>query len=214
MNEEETRPGADDDISEEPVAKAKKKKKEQPRGWKYEVIDLAKTFIVCLVVVLLLTKFVVHPVQVDGKSMYPTLEDRDIGVMNVFSAKFMGINRYDVVVVYNEEKDENWVKRVIGMPGDSIYAKDDVVYVNDQPIQEPYLDSEYVDSFRRDGLPFTQDFDKVIIPEEHYFLMGDNRPISYDSRYVGPFQKDEIRGKDVYVAYPFNHIKIVGNGGN
>ncbi|MCR0153794.1 signal peptidase I, partial [[Clostridium] innocuum] len=116
-----------------------KKKKEEKKGLKYELLDLVKTFVICFVCIFLLTNFVVKPVRVDGRSMDPTLEDGEIGLMNVFSAKFQDIERFDVVVVYNEEKKENWVKRVIGLPGDTIYAKDDVVYVNGMPIEEPYL---------------------------------------------------------------------------
>lgn len=210
--DEEKQPEADIEIPQEHLDQAKEKKEELQPGWKHEVFDLAKTFIICLIAVFLLTKFVIRPVQVDGKSMYPTLEDRDIGLMNVFSAKFLEIKRYDVVVVYNEEKSENWVKRIIGMPGDTISASEDKVYINGEAIEEPYLDMDYVNSIRNDGGYFTQDFDERQLGEDEYFLMGDNRPVSYDSRYVGPFTKDEIRGKDVYVVYPFNHLKIVGNG--
>ena len=68
-----------------------------------------------------------------------------------FLAKTQGIKRQDVVVVYNEETDENWVKRVIGMPNDTVYAKDDVVYVNDKPLEEPYLNTEYANHIRSQG---------------------------------------------------------------
>lgn len=191
-----------------------KQGKDKQKGWKHEVWDLAKTFIICLIAVFLLTKFVVRPVQVDGKSMFPTLEDRDIGLMNVFSAKFQEIKRFDVVVVYNEEKNENWVKRVIGLPGDRVSASDDQVFLNGEAIDEPYLNTDYVSSIRDKGDNFTQDFEEVELGEDEYYLLGDNRPVSYDSRYVGPFTREEIRGKDVYVVYPFNHFKIVGNGAN
>ena len=87
-----------------------KKKKEEKKGLKYELLDLVKTFVICFVCIFLLTNFVVKPVRVDGRSMDPTLEDGEIGLMNVFSAKFQDIERFDVVVVYNEEKKENWVK--------------------------------------------------------------------------------------------------------
>ena len=113
-------------IDEVDVENRSDKKKQ---GIKYELLDLLKTFIICFIAVFLLTTFVVKPVRVDGRSMYPTLEDGEVGLMNVFSAKFTDIDRFDVVVAYNEESGENWVKRVIGLPGDTVYAKDDVVYV-------------------------------------------------------------------------------------
>lgn len=189
------------------------KDKKAKKGLKYEVFDLVRTFVICFVFVFLITSFIIKPVRVDGRSMYPTLEDGEIGLMNVFSAKFQEINRYDVVVVYNEEKNENWVKRVIGLPGDTVYAKDDVVYVNGIAIDEPYLDSSYVKQIRSHGNNFTEDFDKVTLGEDEYFLMGDNRIVSYDSRKVGAFKREDIRGKDVYVLYPFTKIKMVRNGG-
>ncbi|MCR0505502.1 signal peptidase I, partial [[Clostridium] innocuum] len=128
-----------------------KKKKEEKKGLKYELLDLVKTFVICFVCIFLLTTFVIKPVRVDGRSMYPTLEDGEIGLMNVFSAKFQDIKRFDVVVVYNEEKDENWVKRVIGLPGDTIYAKADVVYVNCLPLDEPSLNNSYAKQIRSHG---------------------------------------------------------------
>lgn len=181
------------------------------QGIKYELIDLLKTFIICFIAVFLLTTFVVKPVRVDGRSMYPTLEDGEIGLMNVFSAKFLDIERFDVVVVYNEESNENWVKRVIGLPGDTVYAKDDVVYVNGLPIEEPYLDTDYVNQIRERGDYFTQDFDKITLGEDEYFLMGDNRIVSYDSRRVGPFKREDIKGKGIFIVYPFDKIKMIGN---
>ena len=195
-------------IDEVDVENRSDKKKQ---GIKYELLDLLKTFIICFIAVFLLTTFVVKPVRVDGRSMYPTLEDGEVGLMNVFSAKFTDIDRFDVVVAYNEESGENWVKRVIGLPGDTVYAKDDVVYVNGLPIEEPYLDTDYVNQIRERGDYFTQDFDKITLGEDEYFLMGDNRVVSYDSRRVGPFKRDYIKGKGIFILYPFDKIKMIGN---
>ena len=195
-------------IDEVDVENRSDKKKQ---GIKYELLDLLKTFIICFIAVFLLTTFVVKPVRVDGRSMYPTLEDGEVGLMKVFSAKFTDIDRFDVVVAYNEESGENWVKRVIGLPGDTVYAKDDVVYVNGLPIEEPYLDTDYVNQIRERGDYFTQDFDKITLGEDEYFLMGDNRVVSYDSRRVGPFKRDDIKGKGIFILYPFDKIKMIGN---
>lgn len=196
-------------VIDEVEVENKSDKKKQ--GIKYEILDLLKTFIICFFAVFLLTTFVVKPVRVDGRSMYPTLEDGEVGLMNVFSAKFTDIDRFDVVVAYNEESGENWVKRVIGLPGDTVYAKDDVVYVNGLPIEEPYLDTDYVNQIRDRGDYFTQNFEKVTLGEDEYFLMGDNRVVSYDSRRVGPFKRDDIKGKGIFVFYPFDKIKMIGN---
>ena len=136
--------------------------------------------------------------------MDPTLEDGEIGLMNVFSAKFQDIERFDVVVVYNEEKKENWVKRVIGLPGDTIYAKDDVVYVNGMPIEEPYLDNDYADSIRlTENYKFTEDFDELQLGEDEYYLMGDNRYASKDSREMGAFKRGDIKAVDFFISVGF-----------
>lgn len=142
--------------------------------------------------------------------MYPTLKDKDVGAINVISRKVFDVERFDVVVAYRDGMD--WVKRVIGLPGDRVYAKDDVVYVNGKSIEEPYLNNDYVNKIRARGDKFTQDFDEVILEEDEYFLMGDNRIISKDSRDIGPFLGKSIIGKDVYVVYPFNDMKIIRNG--
>ncbi len=189
----------------------KGKKKVQKQGWKYELLDLVKTFIVCFIVVFIITTFVVKPVQVDGDSMYPTLIDKEIGVVNIFSAKFTGVHRFDVVVVQNETTKDPWVKRVIGMPNDTIEAKDDVVYINGEKIDEPYLDNSYAESIRKQGKKFTNDFGPITLKDDEYFLMGDNRIVSYDSRKVGAFHKEDIIGKDAYIIYPFTQMKIVRN---
>ena len=189
----------------------KGKKKVQKQGWKYELLDLVKTFIVCFIVVFIITTFVVKPVQVDGDSMYPTLIDKEIGVVNIFSAKFTGIQRFDVVVVQNETTKDPWVKRVIGMPNDTIEAKDDVVYINGEKIDEAYLDNSYAESIRKQGKKFTNDFGPITLKDDEYFLMGDNRIVSYDSRKVGAFHKEDIIGKDAYIIYPFTQMKIVRN---
>ena len=189
----------------------KGKKKVQKQGWKYELLDLVKTFIVCFIVVFIITTFVVKPVQVEGDSMYPTLIDKEIGVVNIFSAKFTGVHRFDVVVVQNETTKDPWVKRVIGMPNDTIEAKDDVVYINGEKIDEPYLDNSYAESIRKQGKKFTNDFGPITLKDDEYFLMGDNRIVSYDSRKVGAFHKEDIIGKDAYIIYPFTQMKIVRN---
>lgn len=194
-------------IDEVDVENKSDKKKQ---GIKYEIFDIIRTFIICFIAVFIITTYIAKPVRVDGRSMYPTLEDGEVGLMNIFSAKFSDIERFDVVVAYNEESKENWVKRVIGLPGDTVYAKDDVVYVNGLPIEEPYLDNEYVKQIRERGDYFTQDFDKVTLGEDEYFLMGDNRVVSYDSRRIGPFKEDDIKGRGIFVLYPFDKIKMIG----
>lgn len=195
----------DDVIEETEVEDSKKSTIEQI---KEDIIDFAKTAIVCLVFVLILTNFIVKPVTVEGDSMYPTLCNGSIGLMNIILEKTQDVYRGDIVVVYNENENECWVKRVIGIPGDTISCKDDVVFLNGHALVEDYLDQDYVKEQRALYGYFTTDFDEITLKEGEYWLMGDNRIVSRDSRSVGTFRRDQIIGKDIYVCFPFDQLKL------
>ncbi len=173
-----------------------------------ELFDLLKVFVICYIVVIVLTNYVVKPIRVEGSSMYPTLKDGEFGLTNVFSVKFQSVNRYDVVIIYNEERGEYWVKRVIGLPGDTVESKKDILYINNKPVEQQFLDQSYVQSMQKEG-QFTSDFEKVTLQEGEYWLMGDNRPRSEDSRIHGPFKESELVGKDVMILYPLDEMKYV-----
>ena len=181
---------------------------------KKELFELAKTFIVCLILVKLLTTFVICPVRVDGNSMYPTLHDESLGIVNLFSVKFGQIERQDIVVVRYKSENESWVKRVIGLPGDRIACRNNKVYINGEVLEEPYLHTVYVSEETNKRGYFTTDFEEIILKENEYFLMGDNRVMSRDSRMVGVFHKEDIVGKDIYVFFPFEHMGIYTNSSN
>lgn len=173
---------------------------------KKELLSYLIIFIGSFLLFTFITKFIFKPVNVDGESMHPTLVDHDRGFSNIL-AKDWEISRLDIVVVEGKGNlDELWVKRVIGLPHDTIYAKDDVLYVNGIKVDEDFLDEEYVDEIREKFGMFTEDFDEVTLGEDEYFLMGDNRRYSMDSRMVGSFHKDEIVSKGIFIYYPFNHI--------
>lgn len=175
-----------------------------------ELWDLVKIFVVCFVVVYGVTNFIAKPIRVEGSSMYPTLQDKEIGVTNVIGVKLGSITRFDVVIIHNDEVDEHWVKRVIALPGETIECKDDVIYINGTAIEQPFLDSDYVTDWKKSEV-FTADFGPIVLGADEYFLMGDNRPRSEDSRVHGPFKRSEIIGKDALVIFPFNEIKVVRN---
>ena len=101
------------------------------------------------------------------------------------------------------------VKRVIGLPGERIRASGDTVYINDSAIQEPYLDNDYADSIRlTENYKFTEDFDEVQLGEDEYFLLGDNRYASKDSRELGPFRRADIKAVDFFIVLPFNKMRV------
>jgi signal peptidase I len=177
----------------------------------YEILDFAKMILFSFIFVLLLTNFIIRPVQVMGPSMHPTLKNEEMGFTNIISLKLSGIQRYDVVVAYLETKDEQIVKRVIGMPNDTVSCVDGVVYVNGEAIDEYYLDDEFVleqSQLEYDG-KFTKDFSEFVLGNDEYFLLGDNRLHSSDSRVFGVFQKEDIVSKHVYVWYPFSEMRVV-----
>lgn len=173
-----------------------------------EVFDIIKIFLLCFVAVYLITTFIAKPIKIEGDSMYPILEDTEIGVTNVFSAKYGDIKRGDVVIIYAKDNDEFWVKRIIGLPNETISGKDDHVLINGKVLDEPYLNTEYVKNIRKNEA-FTKDFNEVKLGKDDYFLMGDNRIVSHDSRARGPFQRKDIVGKNAVIIYPFEKIKIV-----
>ncbi|WP_277489577.1 MULTISPECIES: signal peptidase I [unclassified Breznakia] len=193
----------------------KLKKETKKESIKIEILDFVRMILICFVFVFLCVKFVFRPVTVDGNSMYPTLVDQEFGFSNVFSTFVSDIKRFEVVVVYNEETDKLWVKRVIGLPGETVQYKSNKLYINGEIVEETFFDQEYVNSKTNNGNElFTSDYGPITLKEDEYFLCGDNRQISKDSRSpsVGPFKKNAIVSKYVIVLYPFDEMGIVSNG--
>ncbi|MTB63590.1 signal peptidase I [Streptococcus sp. zg-86] len=184
------------------------------------------SFIIALIILSRL--FIWSLVSVDGHSMDPTLQDQDRLIM----LKVGQINRFDIVVASETEdngKEKLIVKRLIGLPGDTIHYENDRLYVNGEEIKEAYLD-EYKAAFAQDKLQSTYSYSQrfqllaqdaqaftidaqgnptftVQIPEGQYYLLGDDRLVSLDSRKVGTFRKSAIKGKIISRVYPFNHIQ-------
>ena len=139
--------------------------------------------------------------------MYPTLTDRERGFSSIISKHFE-IERFDIVVVRSEETDNYWVKRVIGMPGETIECKDDVIYINGVELKQEFLDEDWVNHEKDIYGYFTYDFGPYTLDEGEYFVMGDNRTHSTDSRVVGAFTKDEIVSVGIFSYFPFEEFGI------
>lgn len=177
-----------------------------------DILDFIKTFIICSLIVLTINTFLLSPKQIVGRSMYPTLKNKEKGIVNVLSRNFNGINRYDIVVAKIEEegKTSEVVKRVIGLPGETISCQDEVIYINGNPLDESaYLDTEYYDEWYNTNHYFTKNFREITLGEDEYFLMGDNRPLSQDSRDFGPVNSSQILAKDFLILWPLNNIEYV-----
>ena len=186
-----------------------------------DILGFIKVFVVSAIVILLFVNFVAHPVRVDGRSMYPTLKDGEFGFTNVGGVLLNGVERGDIVVVTMEEEGQktHWVKRVIGLPGDTVSCVNDVVYINGKVLDETkYIALDYrqslVDKFgyfnKVPNVDNTnvEDFEEVKLGDDEYYVMGDNRPYSKDSRYVGPVKKSQIFAKKMLVLLPISDIGV------
>ena len=150
-------------------------------------------YLIIIVVVILIRTFIITPVRVDGASMDKTLENGQILLLY----KLGNVKRYDIVVLDEEIEDEIIIKRIIGMPNDTVEIKNGKIYVNDEEIEEEYAYGQ------------TSDYDKITLKDDEYFILGDNRPISKDSRYFGPVKEDEIIGKVIFRLWPINKFGTI-----
>lgn len=147
-------------------------------------------YLIIIVAVILIRTYIVTPVRVEGKSMYPTLDNKQILLLKKYDKSY---KRFDIVVLkYN---DDRLIKRVIGLPGETIKYENNKLYINGKYIKE---------NFKRNT--DTKDFNYYKIPEDSYFVMGDNRGNSTDSRIIGPVSKNNITGTIGISLFPFNRI--------
>ena len=172
--------------------------------------EFIKSLIISLIFVIVLTQFIARPVRVEGLSMYPSLNDKEIGFSNILNTHIGEIKRFDVVVVYLEDQNKYIVKRVVGLPGESIKYQNEKLFINGEEIEEEFLENPFRERFRTDELEFMQDIEEVQIGEDEYYLLGDNRPNSIDSRMYGLFNKKTIKSKGVFVILPLSKIRRVG----
>ena len=135
-----------------------------------KIIKEILPYVLIIIAVILIRTFIITPVRVDGASMDQTLEDGQILLLY----KLANIDYGDIVVLDEEKEGEIIIKRIIGMPKDTVSIKDNTVYVNDEELEEDYAYGE------------TSDYEEITLGDDEYFILGDNRPISKDSRYFGP----------------------------
>ncbi|NLI13136.1 MAG: signal peptidase I [Peptococcaceae bacterium] len=175
-------------------------------NYKAVIIEYAKIIVTALVISFLLRTYVAEARYIPSESMLPTLKIGDRLIVDKISFEIKGINdlqRGDIVVfnppaTFKSNDDIPLIKRVIGLPGETISIKDGIVYINGAPLNEPYILEK----------PKT-DFRPYVIPENNIFLMGDNRNKSNDSRYWGPLPVQNIIGKAEFRFYPFADIGTI-----
>lgn len=165
---------------------------------------------VCLFFVLAFIRFfILFPSLVTGDSMAPTLLSND----RVLVSSVSQIERFDVVI-FQDPTDNTVVKRVIGLPGETVRYSNEQLFINDEPVDEPFLEQEEIEEFSgvwtSDFTLPTEEGEETIgrIPENHYFLMGDNRRFSFDSRFYGSIDEENIIGEVKLVYYPFERAQL------
>lgn len=157
-------------------------------------------YVIIIVVVLLVKAYIISPIQVNGVSMTSTLHDGDIMILNKLQYKRNGVDRFDIVVI--KSHGTHIIKRVIGLPGDVVEVKENTLYINNKEYKESYLDKKTV----------TEDFtleellEEKKVPNGKYFVMGDNREESLDSRMIGFIEEKDIEGIASFTIFPFNRI--------
>ena len=215
--------------TETPVEEtAGKKKKKVKRTLGQEILSWILTILVAVIAALVIRSIVFEPVRVDGSSMDDTLANGEIMFVSKFdySSTWLCLpwqskeakekapritfggdpQRFDVVICrYPGRGDTNFVKRVVGLPGDTIELKEGYLYVNGEKYDEPYINDEY-----RSGPLNTMSAREV--PEGKYFVMGDHRNNSNDSRSVGAIDRNMIIGHVRQVVYPFSDWRGIPNG--
>ncbi len=172
-------------------------------------VDTIETVVIALSIFLVVYLFLMQPHQVDGLSMYPNFHDKDYILTDKVSYRFGNPRRGDVIVFHAPDRAQcpkgtacDFIKRVIALPGETVEIRSGVYYVNSQKLPESYLPADVFTKgarFLADNLPYT-------LKTDEYFVTGDNRAHSSDSRDWGPISKEEIVGRGFLRYFPLNRI--------
>ena len=168
-------------------------------GW-FGALSWVRDLAFSVVLAVILIVFIYQPVKVEGTSMMPALTDQERIFINKFTYRFGigSVERGDMVVFWFPlDRSKSYIKRVIGMPGDTVEVDNGAVIVNSRPLQEPYVPEVYRDH---------QSYSRVTVPPEHYYVLGDHRSSSNDSRAWGFVRRDFIYGKAVFVYWPLEKM--------
>jgi signal peptidase I len=166
--------------------------------WFFESRYWLRDLILSVLLAFIVIVFLYQPVQVEGTSMMPRLENHERIFINKFLYRFRPIERGDVVVFrYPLDPSKSYIKRVIGLPGDVVSIHDGQVLVNGRPLREPYVPPSYVDD---------QNFSPIRVEANHYFVLGDHRTSSNDSREWGTVDRKFVYGKAAFVYWPFSQM--------
>lgn len=177
------------------------KPEKKPIDVKKEIFEWVRAIVVALVVVFIIRKFLFTMIRVDGTSMLETLQDGDRVAATIIDMRINGPQRGSIVICTYPGADHLCIKRVIGMPGDTLQIVRGVTYINGEIYDEPYVTH-----------PSRDYYGPVTLADDQYFVMGDNRAVSHDSRAsdVGPLPAAAIEGNARLRLWPLNSIGIIG----
>jgi len=169
-----------------------------PSSLRNEVRVWTRDLLIAIGLALVIIVFLYQPVKVEGTSMAPLLSDQERIFINKFVYRFTAIERGDVVVFwYPLDRSKSFIKRVIGLPGDTLEMRQGTLYVNGKIVPEPYVPLRYEDF---------SNFGPVTVPRDSYFVMGDHRISSNDSRVFGAVENKFIYGRAVFAYWPVDHF--------
>jgi signal peptidase I len=163
-----------------------------------EIRVWTRDLLIAIGLALVIIVFLYQPVKVEGTSMAPLLSDQERIFINKFVYRFEPIERGDVVVFwYPLDHTKSFIKRVVGLPGETVEIRQGTLYVNGKVVPEPYVPPQYEDS---------SDFGPVRVPKDSFFVLGDHRISSNDSRVFGPVSSQYIYGRAVFAYWPVDHF--------
>jgi len=175
-------------------------------------LDTLQTILLAASIFLVIYIFFFRPFQVSGESMFPTFKDKEYILTNLISLRFDLPHRGDVIVFKAPpDREKDYIKRVIGLPGDTIELKEGYVYINGKKLNESAYLSNSVMTYGGAGDSYLKDDEVKTVPPNDFVVMGDNRPNSSDSRAWGLLNKNDLIGKSFFVYWPLNQMRLVKN---
>lgn len=170
-----------------------------PKSWKKELKDWTLTLSAAVILSMLIQNYAFAQVKVEQHSMDTTLHEGQRLVENRLVYRFKEPARGDIVIINGPESDRRLVKRVIGLPGETVDIRDGAVWINGVRLEEPYAAGKTLPNGA--AVP-------LVVPEGHYFVLGDNREYSQDSRQLGAIGSGSLEGKAVLRLWPFSEVKL------
>ncbi|WP_246476559.1 signal peptidase I [Salicibibacter cibi] len=172
-----------------------------------ELWDWVVTFAVVIIIVFIVRTFLFANYMVHGESMMPTIESEERLIINKISYEFSEPDRNDLIV-FNATEENDYIKRVIGIPGDDVSYENDTLYINDEAVEEPFLDHAYNGEITED---FTLEelTSEPVVPDDHLFVLGDNRNNSQDSRNIGFVPYEDVVGKASFRYWPLSEFTFI-----